>query len=202
MRRALPVGVAFFLAFGVYAVQSVQLPGRALACSCAGPPPPMAQAAATDPVTIVAGTVGVAQPDRTPIAVDTWFHGGFVTDVIWVMGGTNQMSSCDVFMSAGERRVMVLWGGPSAPGANGLYSTSSCSANAAVGTDAGNELLAEAIDTFGSGQAPPEAEPEPEAPIDLSPWLGDGLLWAAIAVTAGLALFGVVTLVTRRRPQD
>ena len=94
---------------------------------------------------------------------------------------------------------MVLWGGPSAPGANGLYSASMCSANAVVGTPEGNALLAEANDTFGTGQAPPE--PEPEALTDLSLWLGPGLLWAVLAVGAGLVLLGVVTLIARRRPQ-
>lgn len=201
MQRAARVFAAFLIAFGAFAFQAVQLPGRALACSCLRPPAPLAEQAAKDPVTIVAGTVGAAQADRTPLVVDTWFHGEFATDLIWLSGGRNQMSSCDVFMTAGERRVMSLWGGPAAPDARGLYSTSLCSSNAAVGTAEGDALLAEAVAAFGTGQPPPSPEPEPAAPIDLSPWIGDGLIWAAVAVGVGLAMFGAVALIARRRPQ-
>lgn len=201
MRRAIPLSAALFLAFAAYSFQAVQLPGRVLACSCAGPPPSLAEAAQQDQVTIVAGTVGIALPDRTPIAVDSWFHGAFPTDVIWVMGGTNSMSSCDVFMNASERRLLVLYGGPSAPDANGLYSTSLCAPSGVAGTLEGDALLAEAADTFGNPQAPPPSpEPQPAAPVDLSPWFGEGLVWAAALFGIGLLLFGAVILVARRRP--
>ena len=205
MRRALPVAVAFLFAFCAYAFQAVQLPGRALACSCVEVPPSLAEEAANNPVTIVAGTIGVAQPDRTPVVVDTWFHGEFVTDRLWLRGGTDSMSSCDVSVSAGERRVMVLWGGPPnprAPGSDGMYSTSLCSANAVIGTAEGNALLAQATDVFGAGDGLPDAEPEPAAPIDLAPWLGTGTLIAVAAVGGGLLVLAAVTLFGNRRPQD
>lgn len=199
MRRGLPIAVALFLAFAAFSFQAVQMPGRVVACSCAGVST-LAEVVQDDQVTIVAGVIGPAQPDRTPVVLDTWFHGPFPTDVVWLMGGTNSMSSCDVFMSAGERRLMVLYGGPIAPGANGLYSSSLCSPNAVVGTPEGDELLAEAVALFGPSEGQPSHEPVTSAPLDLSPWLGEGLLWVAAAGGVGMLMFGALILVARRRP--
>ena len=202
MRRAFPLTAALFLAFAAYSFQAVQLPGRVLACSCAGPPPGLAEAAQRDQVTIVAGTVGRALPDRTPIEVDSWFHGAFPADFVWLSGGTNSGTSCDIFMTAGERRLFVLYGGPSAPGANGLYSTNLCAPGGAAGTPEGDALLAEAADTFGTPQSPPTREPDPGPPagVDPSPSRADGIVWVAGALGVGILLFGLIVLIARRRP--
>ena len=103
-------------------------------------------------------------------------------------------------MAAGQRRLLVLYGGPRAPGANGLYSYGLCSVGGVIGNGDGDALLAEASALFGSGQPLPSPEPEPEAPVDLSPWLGQGLLWAAAAFGIGLAFLAVVVLIARKPP--
>jgi len=205
MRRLFPIGLAFALACFAYAMQAVQLPGRALACSCAEAPA-LAQEVADDPgrLTIVAGTIGVAQPDRTPVAVDTWFHGAFAAETIWLRGGTHSMSSCDVMVSAGERRVMVLWGGPPSalqPGSDGNYSTSLCSSNALMGTDEGDAVFAQATALFGPGQALKPPDEPPAAPTDSSPSSAESVVWLGAAIAAGLVLFVSVAFVARRRPQ-
>ena len=202
MRRAAPVSAAVFLTFAAYVLQAVSLPATAFACSCMEPAP-LAKTAQEDPVTIVAATVGVPQPDMTPIVVDTWFHGPQPTETIWLNSGTGSASSCDVFIAPGQRWLFVLWGGPTAPGAGGLYSTSLCSAHGMIGTPEGNALLEEAVAVFGLGQPPPSPEPDPaipQAPVDLSPWLGSGLIWAAAVFGVGLLLLALVVLVARRRP--
>jgi len=194
MRRVPSVMLALAVALAAFAAQSVVVPGRVFACSCISPPDSLAEFAARPDVAIVAGTVGRALPDRTPIAVESWFHGPSPTDVVWLIGGTNMMTSCDIFMSAGERRLLVLQAGDGS-----LYSTNICLPGGVIGTPEGDALLADATAAFGSGVAPPSAEPEAPAPIDIAPWLG-GLGWVAALVAVALALFGVLALVARRRP--
>ncbi len=193
-RRLKAVSAALVFVFMAYALQSVALPGRVLACSCVAPLPSLAEVVDRDQVTVVLGTVGRPLPDRTPIAVEAWFHGAAPTDVVWLMGGTNMATSCDVFMSVGERRLLVLRGGE-----EGLYSTNLCLPGGLIGTPEGDALLAEATEVLGSGQSPPPPEPAPNAPLDLSPWLG-GLTWVAAAAGLGLLMFGAIALIARRRP--
>jgi hypothetical protein len=199
MRRALPLATALLLAFAAYAFQAVQLPGRALACYCMQQTS-LAEVDLADQVTIVVGTVGAALPDRTVIGVDTWFHGPFPTNVVWVMGGTNSSSSCDARITAGERRVLILYGGPRAPGANGLYSTSSCAPSGVAGTPEGDALFAEAVAAFGDPLAPPSPDPQLDSPMNLSPLLGEGLVWAGVSSGIGLLLLAAAVFAARRRP--
>ena len=199
MSRSAVLAAAILLTLSAVFLQAVMFPGRALACSCAGPPPPLAEIAAADNVAIVAGTVGRALADRTPVAVDAWFHGVAPAEIVWLSGGSQQMTSCDIFMSPGEQRLFVLYGGP-----EGLYSANSCSPTAVVGTAEGNALVAEAIQAFGDPQAPPTAEPEPEPPAapanPTAPQTGGpGMLWVAAGVGLATVLFGAVVLVARLR---
>ncbi len=196
MRHRLSVAVALFLAFATYSFQAIEMPGRVLACYCTAQS--LAEVVDDGQVTVVAGVVGRAQPDRTPVVLGAWFYGAFPTNVVWLRTGTNSVSSCDVFLSVGERRLMVLYGAPIAPGANGLYSSSLCSPNAIIGTVQGDALLAEAVGLFGPAEGQ-STEPVTSAPAELSPLLGGGLVWAAAAFGIGMLLFGGLTLVARRR---
>lgn len=196
MRRGLSVAAALLLAFAVYSFHAIEMPGRVLACCCTEQS--LVEVVEDGQVTVVAGTVGPSLQDRTPVVLDTWFHGPFPTDVVWLRGGMNSAGSCDAFMSAGERRLLVLYGGPRAPGANGLYSSSVCAPNAVIGTPEGDELFAEALARFGPTDVQPSSD-QPPVTADVSPWLGEGLLWAAAAFAFGLLLFGAVILVARRR---
>lgn len=202
MRRALPLAAALVLAFVSYAYQSVQLPGRALACRCVAPMPTLAELAREEGTSIVVGTVGRALPDRTPIAVEGSFVGGPHAEVVWLTGGSQQMTSCDIFMSAGERRLLVLYRGSRD---QELFSTNSCAPTGVLGTPGGDALLATAIASFGDPSVPsapePEFEPEPESEPE-SPLPGQGLIWVAAAIGVGILLFGAITLVARRRPTN
>jgi hypothetical protein len=171
--------------------------------------PTLAELAREEGTSIVVGTVGRALPDRTPIAVEGSFVGGPHAEVVWLTGGSQQMTSCDIFMSAGERRLLVVFRGDA-----GLYSTNSCAPSGLLGTPDGDALLATAIASFGDPSVPsapePEFEPEPESepesasPIvtEPSPSPGQGLIWVAAAIGVGILLFGAITLVARRRPTN
>ncbi len=199
MRRAWPLAAALVFAFVTYAYQAVQIPGRVLACSCIAPLPTLAEVARNEGTSLVVATVGRALPDRTPISVEGWFVGGPLEDVVWLSGGTQMMTSCDLFMAAGERRLLVL-----SRGEQGLYSTNSCAPSGILGTADGDALLATAIDAFGDPKVPvaPEPEPESESPTttEPSPWLGGGLAWVGAAFGVGTLIFGAIVLLARRRP--
>lgn len=207
MPRTTIFAAVLLLTLSALFVQAVALPGRVLACSCLGPPPPLAEIAAADDVAIVAGTVGRALADRTPVAVEAWFHGAAPTDVVWLSGGTQMVSSCDIFMSAGERRIFVLYGQP-----EGIYSANSCSPSGLIGTAEGDALVAEAIQAFGDPEVPATAEPEapatpePEAEPPAAPGsaraAGDGLLWVGAGVGLAVVLFGAVVFLAAFRRAD
>lgn len=193
-RRLTVLGIAILGASALF-TQSAVVPARVVACSCV-PPPSLAEIAATEDVAIVVGTVGRALPDRTPLGVETWFHGASPSGIVWLNTGTQMGSSCDIFMTAGERRFFVLY-----PAGDATYSAISCSPNGLIGSPDGDALLEEAIATFG-GEPPPTPEPEAAAEPTPSPWIGDGLLWVAGGVGAATLLFGLIVaagLRTRRR---
>jgi hypothetical protein len=156
--------------------------------------PTLAELAQEPGTSIVVATVGQALPDRTPLAVEGWFRGSMDSDVIWIHGGMNMGTSCDISLEAGQSYVLVLYRGE-----GGIYSANSCTPSGQVGTVAGDNLLAEAGTLFGDAQAPPTPEPVAPAPIDLAPWLG-GLAWAAAGVGVAALLFAAIALLARRRP--
>lgn len=213
MRRLLPVASAIVLAFTALTFQAVQLPGRALACSCIAPLPTLVDVADDEGTSIVIATVGRALPDRTPLAVEGSFVGGPHAEVIWLSGGSQQMTSCDIFMSAGERRLLVLYRGDA-----GLYTSNSCAPFGLLGTPDGDALLATAVEAFGNPQEPvvaepqpepepepqpepePEAQPEPPTTTEPAPLVGAGVVWAVGALGMGLLMFGALILIAKRRP--
>lgn len=199
MHPVIRMAAAFAVAFAALTIHSLALPERVLACSCAWPPPSLAEVAARDQVSVIVGTVGQSLPDRTAIGVETWFHGAFPADVVWLTGGTNMASSCDLPLAVGQRWVLVLNGGPAAPGAGGLYSAGSCDPHGELGTPQGNAVLADVIATFGSGESPDPPEAEPPPPIDVSRWLGGGLVWVAAASGTGVLVLAAIVLAARRR---
>lgn len=194
MPRIKTIGAALLLTLAAVSYQAVELPRPVLACSCVAPLPSLADFAHDSEVSIVVGTVGRALPDRTPVAVESWFRGPNPSDVVWLAGGAETISSCEIFMAAGEQRLLVLH-----QGENGFYSSSSCVPNGLIGTPDGNALLAEATAIFGAPQAPPTPAPELPASIDLAPWLG-GLGWVAATVGVGAVVLLAVAFLGRRRP--
>jgi hypothetical protein len=194
MRRARPVFMSVLMTFCAVVIQAVEFPHSVAACYCETQP--FAESAADDDATVVSGSVAQELGDRTRIVVDAWFHGPFPTDVIWVRQGSGSRSSCDLNIAWGQRRVFVLFGGPRAPGANGLYSTSLCDPGGVVGTPEGDAVLAQAVQIFG------EPLPLAAAPATTTrPAADDGLAYAAIATVLAVLMFGAIALVARRRAQ-
>jgi hypothetical protein len=179
------------MAVWAFAFQAAEFPHRVAACYCMERP--LAESLAREDPTVVVGTVAQALGDRTRIVADGWFHGPFPADVLWVRGGTGSSSSCDLNIAHGQRRVFVLFGGPRAPGANGLYSTSICDPGGVIGTAAGDAVLAEAVEIFG------EPLPLSVSTSILQIGSADGTLYIVAATAAGLAILAAAVLVGRRR---
>ncbi len=195
MRRASTWFRAVPFALSLFASQAVLAPVPAAACYCTETTT-LAETKITAKQTIVVATVGAAQVGGTPLVVDTWFHGPFVADVLWLRQGAGSSSSCDVTIKPGERRFFVLYGGRVTPGANGLYSTSLCDPTAVMGTQEGDALFETAKQMFGFSAPPPGDAPS--AFIDVAPWMVGLPVIAAISALA-LAYLGIVVLVARRR---
>jgi hypothetical protein len=203
MRRLVRFAGALLVALSALTFQSVLLPDRAFACSCVADPPTFEETAAQPNVTIVVATVGLGQRNAVPLAVETWFHGDAPSQTIWVRGvPAGGGSMCELPLFAAQRWLLVLRGGPTDPGGDGLYEASFCDQSTQMGTDAGDALFAEAVSLFGLGPGPPSPEPQPQAPIDLKPWIGEGLIWAIVLFGLGLLFFGLIALVARRRRQS
>ncbi|HVM29357.1 MAG TPA: hypothetical protein VM305_01110 [Candidatus Limnocylindrales bacterium] len=205
------LGLGFVLALGAVLAQSFVAPLPGLACSCVAPLPSLAEVAREENTVIVVGTIGQQLPDRTPVAVDTWFHGPGATDVVWLGFGSQSMSSCDPFVSPGERRLLVLFRQEQ----GGTHGYNPCVASGVIGTEAGDEALAQAVELFGAAPTPPEPPEPPEAteppeptqpPLSPRPTPGDpgaGWLFVAGTLAATALIFAVVAIagLRRRRPR-
>ena len=197
MNRGLVPLVSVWLALAAVFVQSVAVPQAVLACSCISPLPTLQEVVASDPeVSVIVGTVGPAQAEVTPVAVEAWFHGARPADFIWLSGGTQMMTSCDVMMKAGERRLFVLYGSHPGP-----YSNNMCSPGGALDTAEGAAALADAEALFGAAQPPasPEATDQPAVPLEPSASEGLGWAWLAGGVAAALLVLLVIGLLAARR---
>jgi hypothetical protein len=191
--------MAIVLAASGMVLQSLAGPLPALACSCAEPLPSMARAAAEPNTAVVLGTIGEQLPEQTPVAVETWFHGPGFSDVIWLNFGSQSMTSCDPFVTRGERRLLVLF----RQADTGTFGVNPCVSSGVIGTDAGDEALAQAIELFGSNPTPPPGSTEP--PVSPRPPAGDpgaGWLFVVGALGAAAVIFALVALAgLRRRPR-
>lgn len=220
MRRVLPLAAALFLAFAAYSFQTVQLPGRVLACSCAGPPS-LDELGRSKGVAFLIATIGPRGPVTTSVTVEGWFLGpADLGSSILVASGTSFGSSCSLYLGTGERWLLTLYLDQDLP------APSTCSVNGRLGTAPGDSLLAEATALFGSPTrspptlaspvaspsqplasptaAPPLATPAPSQgstptpPIEPSP--SSLISLAAVAVGTGAIIIGLVVLIARRRP--
>ena len=167
------------------------------ACDCMAMEPMAAYAGSPDRV-IFTGTVQMPEPAGTPVVVTRWFQGDGAAGIVRIQGEWGQGgASCETPMPpAGTEWIFV------ASPFEGELAVNLCTPHAAVGSDAGAAMLADAITTFGDGGgAPPGESPPPAAPaagagsaaVDPMP----------IVLTAGLVglagLVGGAWLVVRRR---
>jgi hypothetical protein len=175
--------------------QALAGPLPARACSCAAPLPSLARVAGDPGVVVLVGTIGQQQAERTPGAVETWFNGPGANDVVWLNFGRQMMSSCDPFVTAGEKRIMVLH-----PIGDGAYGVNPCVVSGVIGTADGDAALAEAEALFAGQPPPPGATDPPALPGAPTGASSDGwLMVGGVVGVAGLILVGVALLSVRRR---
>ena len=173
-------------------------PAVTVACSCAVPDHPMRDAAASPDLSVFAGIAGPLEGDGVRVVLTRWFRGlppptgiavldpaGFV-DPNGGSCGTNPPG-------VGEEWIFAL-----ARNDVGRYGMSLCTTAAAIATDVGRELLAEATTVFGPGlppvaTAPPGGTTTPsDDPLSAigSMAIPAVFLAAAIAVVAGYLVIG------------
>jgi hypothetical protein len=155
------VASATSLAFVLVGYLAMALP--VAACSCMGPEP-MAAYVGSPERAIFSGTVQAAEPVGTPVIVTRWFQGEGAAGIVWIKGEWGQGgASCETPLPpAGTEWIFV------ASRFEGELAVNLCTPHAAVGSDAGAAMLADAIATFGDGGgggAPPGESPPPAAPV-------------------------------------
>ena len=164
------------------------------ACDCMAMEP-MATYSGAPEWAIFSGTVQAPEAQGTPVLVTRWFQGEGAAGIVWVQGqwGIGGASCETPLPPAGTEWIFI------ASRFEGELAVNLCTPHAAVGSDAGAAMLADAIATFGDGGgAPPGASPPPAAPaqpegagaaaIDPVPIIvGGGLV--AVALIGGVLLF-------------
>lgn len=182
--RRLLAGVTS-LAFVLVGYLAMALP--VAACDCMAMEPMAAYAGSPERV-IFSGTVQMPEPAGTPVVVTRWFQGEGAAGIVRIQGEWGQGgASCETPMPpAGTEWIFV------ASRFEGELAVNLCTPHAAVGSDAGAAMLADAITTFGDGGgAPPGESPPPAAPAGGVG--GTAVDPMPIALTVGLvALAGLV----------
>jgi hypothetical protein len=189
LRRLLTAIIA--LAFVLVGYLAMALP--VAACDCMAMEPMTAYAGAPDRA-IFSGTVQVPEAGGTPVVVTRWFQGEGAAGIVWVQGEWGRGgASCETPLPpAGSEWIFV------ASWFEGELAVNLCTPHAAVGSDAGSAMLADAISTFGDGGGPPlGGSPPPAAPaqpegaggaaVDPVPIVGGGMV--AVALIGGVLLF-------------
>lgn len=198
LRRLLTATTA--LAFVLVGYLAMALP--VAACDCMAMEPMAAYAGAPE-WAVFSGTVQAPEPTGTPVVVTRWFQGEGASGIVWVQGEWGQGgASCETPLPpAGSEWIFV------ASRFEGELAVNLCTPHAAVGSDAGAAMLADAISTFGDGGGPPPgATPPPAAPAQPETAGGATVGSLPIAVTVGLVavvgLIAGVLLVIRPRRGD
>jgi hypothetical protein len=156
--RRLFVGVTS-LAFVLVGYLAMALP--VAACDCMALEPMAAYAGSPERV-IFSGTVQMPEAAGTPVVVTRWFQGERAAGIVRIQGEWGQGgASCETPMPpAGTEWIFV------ASRFEGELAVNLCTPHAAVGSDAGRAMLADAVTTFGDGGgAPPGESPAPAAPV-------------------------------------
>ncbi len=179
-------------------------PRPVFACDCMAAEP-MAAYAGQPQWTIFTGVVQAPDQEGVPVLVSRWFQGDGVAALVriegtWGIGG----ASCETPLPlAGTEWIFV-----SSRRETGELDVNLCTPHAAIATDTGAAMLADAMATFGEGGGAPVTSPEPAVPA--SPGAGataggggqtDPVLLAGGGAAAVVALLGA-WFVARRRPRD
>jgi hypothetical protein len=175
-------------------LQLLTLPRPAEACSCVEPQP-LARYASQGSV-ILAGRVDGRDERGVRVAVERWFAGAGPAQPVWIAGDFGNSASCGVGSEppVGSRWIWVAF----RPDGERDLGISLCEPTADLATPEGQDLLDEALRTFGRGDPPagiPVALPAPEArPLDPLPILATG----AVMILGGVAIGGTVVVARRR----
>ena len=190
--------IATVSSFALVLVAYLALALPVAACDCMALEPMSAYVGSPERV-IFSGTVHSPEPNGTPVLVTRWFQGEGAAGIVHVQGewGPGGASCETPLPPAGTEWIFV------ASRFEGELAVNLCTPHAAVGSDAGAAMLADAIGTFGDGGgAPPGESPPPAAPSE--PAAGAGMSPAALAVAAAAIaglLAGVFLVVRSRRSE-
>jgi hypothetical protein len=170
------------------------------ACDCMALEPMSAYVGSPERV-IFSGTVQAPEPAGTPVLVTRWFQGEGAAGIVWVQGEWGQGgASCETPLPpAGTEWIYV------ASKFEGQLAVNLCTPHAAVASDAGAAMLADAITTFGDGGGPPPGESPPAAPGAPGPGAGAAADPLPIALVVGsVAAIGLIAgaLLVVRKPRD
>lgn len=197
VRRILALTWSLGLALSAYLTTAVPV----AACDCMALEP-MKTYAGQPSWTIFSGTVQAPQPDGVPVLVTRWFQGEGAAPVVAIHGswGTGGASCETPLPLAGSEWIFVA-----SRRDTGEIDVNLCTPHAAVASDAGAAMLADAIGTFGSGGGPPSNEQPPAAPAEpvgtAAPgaWTVFDPVVLAVGGTAAVVVVGGVLLLLRRR---
>jgi hypothetical protein len=166
------------------------------ACDCMALEPMSAYAGSPERV-IFSGTVQTPEPNGTPVLVTRWFQGEGAAGIVHVQGewGPGGAACETPLPPAGTEWIFV------ASRFEGEVVVNLCTPHAAVGSDAGAAMLADAIATFGDdggarpGESPPPAAPARQGAVsDQPPFV---LIVASVAIV-GLIAGGLLVVRSRR----
>lgn len=191
-----------FAALAIVLTAHLATPRPAFACSCMAAEP-MAAYAGQPQWTIFSGVVQAPDQQGVPVLVSRWFQGEGAAGLVriegtWGIGG----ASCETPLPlAGTEWIFV-----SSRRETGELDVNLCTPHAAIATDTGAAMLADAIATFGDGGGAAVTSPEPAAPAEAGGGekagtgggLTDPVILAGGGAAAVVALLGV-WLATRRR---
>jgi hypothetical protein len=195
------LGLAILASFGAV----MTMPRPVVACSCVGFT--SWKDAVTPETPVFSGTAGQRDARGVPVRVDRWFSGKGPAPTVWLTAGSfsgnpGVSSSCEV--EAPPPGSSWLW--VAYPAENGDLGTSDCSPAGDLATAEGRLMFEEAAAAFGGvaltgtepTDSPAEAATTP-GPADVARDRTTVLILGGLLV-GSLALFGVVALVARRRP--
>jgi len=170
--------------------------GPTFACSCMAPQPMAAYDTAQNAV--FAGTVGPPDARGVPVRVTTWYHGPGAAAVVYLAKASfGDGAACGTTPpAAGTSWIWVSW----LPDGERDLQTSLCDPSARLDSPEGAAMVADAAATFG-GVPPPGAAAEPPTTApgpSVPPEAAAAVLVGTVVL--GIALFGAVAVLARRRP--
>lgn len=199
LSRVAAAVTSFVLVLVVYLAMALPV----AACSCMMAEPMAAYVGSPERV-IFSGTVQTPEANGTPVVVTRWFQGEGAAGIVHVQGEWGQGgASCETPLPpAGTEWIFV------ASRFEGELAVNLCTPHAAVASDAGTAMLADAVATFGDGggappgESPPAAAPGEPAVAGAGDATADSLpivpVLGSVAIV-GLIAGGLLVIRSRRR---